>query len=77
MAEEGVNRLVIKLTPAVAADFSIVKRFLALIELIETLTLSVRLVAGNEKTRGKLQKFSETARMQTFDSLELALKSFD
>jgi len=76
MADEGINRLIIKLTPAVIADFSMVKKFLALLELINGLTLSVKLVAENDKTRESLQQFSETARMQTFSSLDQALKSF-
>jgi CheY-like chemotaxis protein len=76
MADEGVNRLIIKLTPAVLADFSMVKKFLALLELINGLTLSVKLVAENDKTRERLQQFSETAQMQTFNSLDQALKSF-
>jgi len=76
MADEGVKRLIIKLTPAVIADFSMVKKFLALLELINELTLSVKLVAENDKTGERLQQFSETARMQTFSSVDQALKSF-
>ncbi len=76
MADEGVNRLIIKLTPAVVADFAIVKKFLALLELINGLTLSVKLVAENDRTRERLQQFSETAEMQTFSSLDQAHKSF-
>jgi two-component system, cell cycle response regulator len=76
MADEGVGQLIIKLTPAVAADFAIVKKFLALLELVNGLTLTVKLVAENDKTRDRLSQFSETARMQTFSSMEQALKSF-
>jgi two-component system cell cycle response regulator DivK len=76
LADEGVNRLIIKLTPAVLADFAMVKKFLALLELINGLALTVKLVAENDTTRDRLQQFSETAKMQTFNSLDQALESF-
>jgi CheY-like chemotaxis protein len=76
MADEGVTQLIIKLTPAVLADFSTVKKFLGLLELIKGLALSVKLVAENDRTRERLQQFSETAQMQTFNCLDQAMKSF-
>jgi two-component system, cell cycle response regulator len=76
MADEGVKQLVIKLTPAVAADFAIVKKFLALLELVNGLALTVKLVAENDNTRDRLRQFSETAHMQTFSSMEQALEAF-
>jgi len=76
MADEGINRLVIRLTSGVVADFAIVKKFLALLELVETLTLSVKLVTDEAATREKLKKFSETAQLQTFDSIDSAITTF-
>ncbi len=76
MADEGVKQLVIRLTPAVTADFTIVKKFLALLDLINSLTLTVKLGAENDKTRERLHQFSETAHMQTFSTMEQALKAF-
>jgi two-component system, cell cycle response regulator len=76
MADEGVKQLVIRLTPAVTADFTIVKKFLALLDLINSLTLTVKLVAENDKTRERLHQFTETARMQTFSTMEQALEAF-
>ncbi len=76
MADEGNTQLIIRLTPSVIADLSMVKKFLALLELVEKLALSVRLVAENDRTRQRLQQFSETSKVQTFDSLDQAIKSF-
>jgi two-component system cell cycle response regulator len=76
MADEGGNQLIVELSSAVLADFNMVKRFLGLIDLIESLTISMKLVASHEKTRERLAQFSETAKMQTFNSLAEALKSF-
>ncbi len=76
MADEGITRLIIRLTPSVIADLGMVKKFLALLELVEKLALSVRLVAENDRTRERLRRFSETSKIQTFDSLDQAIKSF-
>jgi CheY-like chemotaxis protein len=75
IADEGGNKLIIRLTPGVVADFAIVKKFLSLLELIQELTLTVRLVADNDKTREKLKQFSETARIETFKSMDQALET--
>lgn len=77
LADEGAHQLVIKLSPLAVADFSVAKKLLSFMDLIQELTLAVRLVAESDKTKEKLMQYAETARIRTFDSVELAIKSFN
>ncbi len=76
MADEGVGCLILQLTPAVMSDLAIVRKFIALLQHAEKLSLSVRLVAESERIRERLKLFLETSAVRTFNSVDEALESF-
>jgi two-component system cell cycle response regulator len=76
MADEGVTRLIVKLSPGLMSDFGSVKKFVSLLDHVQRLTLSVRLVADTDKTKEQLRQYSEMANLKTYDSVDLAAASF-
>ncbi len=77
MADEGLNRLVIRLTPGIISSFPLAKRFIGALNQIQGLGINVRLVADTEKMKEWLNHYSETKELAVSESIESAVKSFD
>lgn len=75
MAEEGFNKLVIKIGEGFLSDLNVTRKFVNMVDHIMQLSLKVRFVAESEQAREALKQFEETARIPTDTSLEFALNS--
>ncbi len=73
MADEGLNQLVIKLSPALASDLVMVKNFTYLLEYVKKLAFEVRLVAESEKAEEAMKQFAETSDMEVYSSVDEAI----
>ncbi len=76
MADEGLGKLVIKLSSGVISSFTIAKQFMTLLGQIKSLALQVRLVAEHEKIRDWISRYSDAKDISIFHGMEEALHSF-
>ncbi len=76
MADEGLCRLVIKLSPGVISSFTIAKQFMTLLGQIRCLALQVKLVAEHERIRDWISRYSESRSISIYQGMEEALHSF-
>jgi CheY-like chemotaxis protein len=73
MADEGENKLVVKLTGALHSDLALAQNFASLLEYLEKLMFEVRLVADTEEAREGLKQYLETTRMTAYASVDDAI----
>jgi two-component system cell cycle response regulator len=76
MADEGLGKLIIKLSPGVISSFTVAKQFMTLLGQVRSLALQVRLVADHERTRDWISRYSEAKSIIIFHTMEEALQSF-
>ncbi len=76
MADEGLGKLVIKLSSGVISSFTIAKQFMTLLGQIRNLALQVKLVAEQEKIREWIGRYSEAKSIEIYLTMEEALQSF-
>jgi len=77
MADEGLGRLVIKLSSGVISSFTIAKQFMTLLGQIRNLALQVKMVADHERIRDWISRYSEARNINIYQTLEEALTSFN
>jgi len=75
MADEGLGKLIIKLSPGVISSFTVAKQFMTLLGQIKSLALQVRVIADQERIRDWLSRYSEAKNLPTFHTMEEALQS--
>jgi DNA-binding response OmpR family regulator len=75
MADEGLGKLIIKLSPGVISSFTVAKQFMTLLGQIKCLALQVRLVADQERIRDWLGRYSEAKNLPVAQTMEEALQS--
>ncbi len=76
MADEGLGKLIIRLSPGVISSFTLAKQFMTLLGQIRSLALQVKLVAEHEKIREWISRYSEAKSINIYHSMEEALHSF-
>jgi DNA-binding response OmpR family regulator len=75
MADEGLGKLIIKLSPGVISSFSVAKQFMTLLGQIKSLALQVRVIADQDRIRDWLSRYSEAKSLPIFNTMEEALQS--
>jgi two-component system cell cycle response regulator len=73
MAEDGLNKLVIKVGDGFLSDLQVTRKFVDLVDHVTKLSLTVRLVADSEQARNALKQFAETAHIPTEMTVECAV----
>lgn len=76
MADEGLGKLVIRLSSGVISSFTLAKQFMSLLGQIKSLALQVRLVAEHDRIRDWISRYSEARNVAIHHSMEEALNSF-
>jgi two-component system, chemotaxis family, chemotaxis protein CheY len=75
MAEEGLTKLIIKVSEGFLSNLNVTRKFINLVEHTSQLSLSVRFVADSQQAREALKQFAETATIPVELSLECAIRS--
>ena len=76
LAEEGRNRLVVKLSDAIVSDLGLVQNFTGLLEHLDKLVFEVRLVAESPEAKEGLNQYLEISQNATYSSVAEAVESF-
>jgi CheY-like chemotaxis protein len=77
MAEEGLTKLVIELNEGFLSNFSVIRKFIDLVEHACALSMSLRFVAESKSAQESLKQFAETADIPVDFSKICAIKSME